>query len=82
MPEQEQTSHSPVGPIRVAAGAIALAGTLYVGGVGVGPLPPLGPFLDPVAGVWSVARSATLPQELSGSIPGLTGEVEVVYDRR
>ena len=82
MPEQEQASHSPVGSIRIAAGAIALAGTLYVGGVGVGPLPPLGPFLDPVVGVWSVARSATLPKELSGSIPGLTGEVEVVYDRR
>ncbi len=53
-----------------------------MGGFGVGPLPPMGRFLDPVHGVWSVARSATLPAEFSGSIPGMTGEVEVVYDRR
>ncbi len=66
----------------MTAGVLALAGTLYVGGFRVGPLPPLGPFLDPVGGVWSVARSATLPNEYSAFIPGLVDEVEVQYDFR
>ncbi len=66
----------------MTAGVLALAGTLYVGGFRVGPLPPLGPFLDPVGGVWSVARSATLPNEYAASIPSLVGEVEVQYDFR
>ncbi len=79
---ERETSQSSVGPIRVAAGALALAGTVYVGGFGVGPLPPLGPFLDPVGGVWSVARSATLPKEYTASLPSLVGEVEVQYDVR
>lgn len=59
-----------------------LAALLFVGFRSVGPVPPLGGFLDPVRGVWALARASEIPREASGSIPGLTGELEVVYDDR
>ncbi len=46
------------------------------------PLPPLGPLLDPVRGVWALAASAEFPAEASSRIPGLAGTVRVVYDDR
>lgn len=48
----------------------------------IGPLPALGPLFDPVHGIWSVARSAELPDSFAASIPGLGGEVRVAYDDR
>jgi penicillin amidase len=53
----------------------------YLGAVGVGRIPPVGPLLDPWTGVWSAARQADLH---SGPvpIPELTAPVEVVVDRR
>ncbi|MDX2122675.1 MAG: penicillin acylase family protein [Gemmatimonadota bacterium] len=47
-----------------------------------GPLPRLGPLLDPVRGIWSVAREAELPARATGIIPGLTAPVTVRYDDR
>ncbi len=49
---------------------------------GPGALPPLGPFLDPVHGVWTVAGTAELPDSARGTIPGLVAPVDVRYDRR
>ena len=46
------------------------------------PLPALGPFLDPAHGVWSLARSATMPAHASASVKGLGANVTVVYDDR
>ena len=46
------------------------------------PLPPLGPFLDPVRGVWAVARTGVLPQTAAGTVPGLGARVRVFYDLR
>ena len=40
-----------------------------------GPLPRLGPLLDPVRGIWSVAREAELPARATDAIPGLTAPV-------
>jgi len=48
----------------------------------VGPLPRLGDFLDPVRGVWTVARQAELPDRARAAIPGLSGAVTVHYDHR
>ena len=53
---------------------------LHVGARQVGPVPPLGGFLDPVNGVWAVARSARPPAKIEAKIPGLTGPVRVLYD--
>ncbi len=47
-----------------------------------GPLPALGPLLDPVHGVWSAARTAELAADASASIAGLSGTTKVVYDDR
>jgi penicillin amidase len=48
----------------------------------VGPLPPLGGFLDPVRGVWTVARQAELPARAAAAIPRLSQPVSVRYDQR
>jgi len=65
----------------------ALAGAILLGLLALsirrtGPLPALGPFLDPASGVWSVARQAELPPSADGRIPGLRGPVRVRYDVR
>ncbi len=48
----------------------------------MGPVPPLGPFLDPVHGVWSLASIARLPERETLTLPGLAGPVQVLYDDR
>ena len=62
--------------------AVVLAAVLHVGARRVGPVPPLGGFLDPVAGVWAVAATAELPDQETSTIPGLAGAVEVAFDDR
>src|SRR5437762_400296 len=70
-------------PLRAALSAALLTGTLYVGARPAGPLPALGPLLDPAAGLWSAARGATsVAGDATVSIPGLGGHVRVVYDQR
>ena len=68
--------------IRVAGSGILLAALLVAGFRSIGPVPPLGGFLDPVRGVWALARSSELPRDATGSIPGLSGPLDVVYDDR
>ncbi|MSR07805.1 MAG: penicillin acylase family protein [Gemmatimonadetes bacterium] len=62
--------------------AIVLAGGLYLGARPLGPLPPLGTFLDPANGVWAVARRTTLPADAHRTIPGLAAPVDIRYDDR
>ncbi len=70
------------GALRATIAAILLLAGGFVAGFPVGPLPPLGEFLNPATGIWSVARSATLSRDASGIIPGLEHDTRVVYDRR
>ena len=69
-------------PISLAVAALALAGALWLGSRGAGPVPPLGPLLDPVSGAWASARTAELPRSAAAEIPGLSQPVDVRYDRR
>lgn len=69
-------------PLAVGAATLLLGGTLYIGARGAAPLPPLGPFLDPVRGAWAAAAYAELPDSAAGAIPGLGGAVHVRYDVR
>jgi penicillin amidase len=62
--------------------ALALTGALYVGARPVGPVPPLGPFLDPAQGIWAAARVADLPRTQELALAGLRAPVEIVYDDR
>ena len=62
--------------------AVALAAALYAAARPLGPLPPLGPFLDPANGVWAVARRAELPRLERVALPGLTTPVDVAFDDR
>jgi penicillin amidase len=65
---------------RVAIAALALL--LWLGFRGLSPAPPVGPFLDPVRGVWAVARGASLDTRAAARIQSLGADVRVVYDDR
>ncbi|MCC6770334.1 MAG: penicillin acylase family protein [Gemmatimonadaceae bacterium] len=69
-------------PLAILGASLALAGVTYVGRSGAGPLPPLGPFLDPVRGAWGAVAYAALPDSALHGIPGLGAAVEVRYDTR
>lgn len=68
--------------IKQSAAALLLAALLFIGFRAVGPLPPLGTFLDPANGVWSTAAAAEFPPVQGARIPGLTAPVEVLFDDR
>lgn len=72
----------PPKPLIVTLAAVALAATLYTGLRPIGPLPPLGPLLDPVNGVWANAGTSVPAHSVVTNIPGLTGPVDVRYDAR
>jgi penicillin amidase len=55
---------------------------LVVAGLRLGPLPALGPLLDPAHGIWALARTAELPRRFAAQVPGLHAGVEVRYDDR
>ena len=68
--------------LRLVGWSAALAVVLVPASRRSGPLPALGPLLDPVHGVWNAAYSAELPESSSATVPGLGDSVHVVYDDR
>lgn len=68
--------------MKKGAAVLLLAALLFAGFRAVGPLPPLGPFLDAANGVWSTASAAALPASENARIPGLSARVEIVFDDR
>jgi penicillin G amidase len=70
-------------PRRFAAALALSLATLAVGVLRLGPLPPLGPFLDPANGIWSVAMHAEPPTfMIVKRVTALDSSVRVYYDRR
>jgi penicillin G amidase len=67
---------------RLAIALPLLAATLVVGARRLGPVPALGALLEPAHGVWSLARSATMPNDARAEIPNLGADVTVLYDER
>lgn len=67
--------------IRLGIPSLALAVLAYVGFRRVGLVPPLGPLLDPVHGVWAVGLQPDVP-EGPIAIPGVSDTVDVVFDVR
>lgn len=68
--------------LRLTGALALLAGALWIGLRGVGPLPPLGPLLDPVRGAWGAVATTELAPSATAAIPGLGASVEVRYDVR
>ncbi|MGQ0701665.1 MAG: penicillin acylase family protein [Gemmatimonadales bacterium] len=68
--------------LQLFVSAVILGALLVLGFRGAGPLPPLGPLLDPANGAWALARGAEFPRQAEAPIPGLTGPVQVLYDDR
>lgn len=67
--------------VRTGVPAFLLAIALYAGFRPVGPVPPLGSFLDPLHGVWAVATLRELPPERL-VIPTLADSIAVLFDDR
>ncbi|MEO5590232.1 MAG: penicillin acylase family protein [Gemmatimonadaceae bacterium] len=68
--------------MRRALPAILLAALVIVGARPIGPLPPLGPLLDPANGVWAAAAATNFPARQQARIPGLRDSVKVLFDDR
>ncbi|UCC47416.1 MAG: penicillin acylase family protein, partial [Gemmatimonadota bacterium] len=68
--------------VRGIVSATLLAALLHAGARRTGPLPPLGAFLDPHGGVWSVATRAEPSGRETVGLPGLSGNAQVVFDDR
>jgi len=84
MPSRSSSETTPLPrsrPTRLAAAA-ALGALLWLGARGAGPIPPLGPVLDPVRGAWALAASAGLPAQTEARIRGLSSDTRVLYDDR
>jgi penicillin amidase len=62
--------------------AAGLGALLWLGARGVGPVPALGPVLDPVRGAWALAASAKLPAHAEARVRGLGADTRVLYDDR
>ncbi len=68
--------------MRRAVAGIVLAILMVVGFRATGPVPPLGPFLDPANGVWAGAAATSFPSVQQVTIPGLHDSVHVLFDDR
>ncbi|HEX9563644.1 MAG TPA: hypothetical protein VF981_06725, partial [Gemmatimonadaceae bacterium] len=60
---------------------VGLGAGSWAGVRGAGPIPPLGPLLDPVNGAWAALARTELPADASAAIPNLSGPVHIRYDR-
>lgn len=68
--------------VAVVVAVLLLGAALLAGARGAPPLPPLGPFLDPVRGAWATARHAALPATARAEVPDLAAPVDIRYDVR
>ncbi|MEZ4457767.1 MAG: hypothetical protein R2882_14645, partial [Gemmatimonadales bacterium] len=67
---------SPRRLLTFATGLSLLAGAFVLLTRRLGPLPPLGPLLDPGGGVWAAARAAERRASESLSLPSLERDAE------
>ena len=68
--------------IRRILPAALLGILLFAGFRAIGPLPPIGPLLDPANGVWASAAATNFPALQLRQIPGMHDSVTVLFDDR
>ncbi|HEX6122353.1 MAG TPA: penicillin acylase family protein, partial [Ktedonobacterales bacterium] len=68
------------GALNLVAAVVILGGLLFGGIQGAGPLPPLGPLLNPGTGVWTTAFDAQLPTTQALHLAGWQQPVQVTFD--
>ena len=69
-------------PVATLFAVVVLAGALYVGAAGAGPLPALGVLLDPASGVWGSLGYINFADSATAPIPNLSAPVDIRYDQR
>lgn len=57
-----------------------VGGLVTLGASGAGPLPPLGPLLNPGTGAWTLAATAHNPTNGTRALPGLSAPVQVTFE--
>ena len=68
--------------MRKIVAAVMLACLLFIGFRAVGPVPPMGTFLDPANGVWASAAATNFPVLQDLAMTGLHAPVQVLFDDR
>lgn len=68
--------------MRRGAAALVLTALLYAGFRSTGPVPPIGPLLDPANGAWASAAATEFPAVQTLSLMGLEKSVKVYIDDR
>jgi penicillin G amidase len=68
--------------IRPVVSAVILVALIVVGAKPIGPAPALGGFLEPTRGIWGLIGATALESDSEAALPGLEGEVRVIYDSR
>jgi Protein related to penicillin acylase len=68
--------------MRKIVAAVLLLVLLFIGFRAVGPVPPIGPFLDPANGVWASAAATNFPPLQDVALAGLRAPVQVLFDDR
>lgn len=68
--------------LQATVGALLLAAGVAAAVRPLGPLPPVGPLLEPAGGVWALARAATAPTDRTITNPLFGDDVRVVIDDR
>ncbi|MEO7021928.1 MAG: penicillin acylase family protein [Ktedonobacteraceae bacterium] len=66
--------------VHLLVAVIVAGGVIYAATTGAGPLPPLGPVLNPGTGVWTAASSARPLQSETLHFAGLQQPVKVVFE--
>ncbi len=66
--------------VNLVAALAVLSGIVFAGTRGAGPLPPLGPMLNPGTGVWTMAADAQLPTNQTLHFSGWQQPVRVTFE--
>ena len=68
--------------LSLALAIVFTAFVLWIGFVGLGPLPALGATFNPATGVWTMAGDAKRPTSETLTVPGLRRPVTVLFNRQ
>src|SRR5215218_4278034 len=81
--DEKATPRTPLKAIaRALFGGAGIAAMVALGGWRTGPVPALGPLLDPMHGLWRAAIPPQVQRHGIVRIPGLSAPVDVRYDLR
>lgn len=67
--------------LRAILSLTILLGLIYALDTKIGDVPPIGKFLSPFTGFWQQAESKALSAEEKLTLPGLQGDITILFDK-